>query len=97
MALKSPGMTEGVRGGSALAIAVILLALLGLTPSLRWIPEIPLIAVAIAVPVAGYADRLCGWTAIRPVGRGRARRRRRRWNQRHGGRHRLRAVWQASP
>ena len=67
MALKGPGMTEGVRGGIALAIAVILLAVLGLTPSLRWIPEIPLIAVAIAVPVAGYA--LTGYVAGRRSGR----------------------------
>src|SRR5207237_8829534 len=67
MALNGSAMAEGVRGGIALSLAVILLALLGLTPSLRWIPEVPLIVAAIAVPVAGYA--LTGYRAGRRSGR----------------------------
>src|SRR6266550_7441499 len=67
MALSGPALREGVRGGIVLSIAVILLAILGLTPSLRWIPEVPLIAVAIAAPVAGYA--LTGYVAGRRSGR----------------------------
>jgi hypothetical protein len=35
-----------------LALAAIVFAVLGLTPSLRWIPEVPLIVVAILVPIA---------------------------------------------
>ncbi len=49
MALNGSALAEGVRGGIALSLAVILLAVLGLTPSLRWIPEVPLIVAAIAV------------------------------------------------
>src|SRR5881398_446343 len=97
MALNRPALAEGVRGGIVLSIAVILLAILGLTPSLSWIPEVPLIAAAIAAPVVGYA--LTGYRAGRRSGRiaagglagtiaggisG-------------GGRHRLRTVWQAPP
>src|SRR2546429_1031833 len=67
VALSGPALREGVRGGIVLSIAVILLAILGLTPSLRWIPEVPLIAVAIAAPVAGYA--LTGYWAGRRTGR----------------------------
>ena len=40
MALNGSALAEGVRGGIALSLAVILLAVLGLTPSLRWIPEV---------------------------------------------------------
>ena len=67
MALNGSALAEGVRGGIALSLAVILLAVLGLTPSLRWIPEVPLIVAAIAVPVAGYA--LTGYRAGRRAGR----------------------------
>ena len=67
MALNRPALSEGVRGGIALGLAVILLAVLGLTPSLRWIPEVPLIVAAIAVPVSGYA--LTGYRAGRRAGR----------------------------
>src|SRR5437763_15052529 len=67
MALNGSALAEGVRGGIALSLAVILLAVLGLTPSLRWIPEVPLIVDAIAVPVAGYA--LTGYRAGRRAGR----------------------------
>ena len=67
MALNGPALAEGLGGGIVLSIAVILLAILGLTPSLRWIPEVPLIAVAIAAPVAGYA--LTGYRAGRRTGR----------------------------
>src|SRR2546429_9130143 len=67
MALNGSALAEGVRGGIALSLAVILLAVLGLTPSLRWIPEVPLIVAAIAVPVSGYA--LTGYRAGRRAGR----------------------------
>jgi len=67
MALNRPALAEGVRGGIVLSIAVILLAILGLTPSLSWIPEVPLIAAAVAAPVVGYA--LTGYRAGRRSGR----------------------------
>ena len=67
MAVNGPALAEGVRGGVTLGIAVILLAVLGLTPSLRWIPEVPLILVAVAVPVVGYV--LTGYRAGRRSGR----------------------------
>ena len=45
-------MTVGVGPGIGLAVLAILFAILGLTPSLSWIPEIPLLAVAASVPIA---------------------------------------------
>jgi hypothetical protein len=47
-----PAVTAGVRGGAVLAALAILFATLGLTPSLSWIPEVPLLAVAGVVPIA---------------------------------------------
>lgn len=44
-------VTAGVRAGLVLAACAILFAILGLTPSLSWIPEIPLLAIAGLVPV----------------------------------------------
>lgn len=46
-------LSEGIRGGVALAFAAIVFAVLGLTPSLRWIPEVPLILAAILVLIVG--------------------------------------------
>lgn len=43
---------EGLRSGVVLAGCVVVLAVLGLTPSLSWIPEVPLLGVAILIPVA---------------------------------------------
>jgi hypothetical protein len=45
-------LTAGVRAGAALAAFAILFAILGLTPSLSWIPEVPLLTVAGVVPIA---------------------------------------------
>ncbi len=38
-----------------LAVCVVGLAVLGLTPSLAWIPEVPLLSVTFLVPVAACA------------------------------------------
>lgn len=46
--------SEGVRAGVAVGACVVVLAILGLTPSLSWIPEVPLLAVALLLPVAAY-------------------------------------------
>src|SRR5438128_4655009 len=67
MALNGSALAEGVRGGIALSLASSCWPSWGLTPSLRWIPEVPLIVAAIAVPVAGYA--LTGYRAGRRSGR----------------------------
>jgi hypothetical protein len=48
-------LVEGVRGGVALGACVIVLAVLGLTPSLSWLPEVPLVTVALLLPVVAYA------------------------------------------
>ncbi|HET6312183.1 MAG TPA: hypothetical protein VFH00_14410 [Candidatus Nitrosotalea sp.] len=45
-------LTVGVRAGIILAVFAILFAILGLTPSLSWIPEIPLLTIAGLVPIA---------------------------------------------
>ncbi len=55
-------VTAGVRAGAVLAALVILFAILGLTPSLSWIPEVPLLTVAGVMPIAvltmtGYRAR----------------------------------------
>lgn len=45
-------VTAGVRGGTVLAALAILFAILGLTPSLSWIPEVPLLTIALVMPIA---------------------------------------------
>lgn len=45
---------EGARMGVVLAVCVVVLAILGLTPSLRWIPEVPLVGTAILLPIAAF-------------------------------------------
>jgi hypothetical protein len=45
---------RGASVGVALGACVIVLAILGLTPSLSWIPEVPLIGASILLPVAVY-------------------------------------------
>ena len=42
----------GVRSGTVLAVFAILFAILGLTPSFSWVPEVPLLTIAGVVPVA---------------------------------------------
>ena len=57
--IRRQALVVGVLGGVILAVFAVVFAILGLSPSLRWIPEIPLLLVAGAVPsatlvVAGY-------------------------------------------
>jgi predicted DNA repair protein MutK len=59
--------TEGVRAGLALSACVVVLAILGLTPSMSWIPEVPLLGVAILLPLAGYG--LTGYRVGKRSGR----------------------------
>jgi hypothetical protein len=53
--------------GVALGACVVVLAILGLTPSLSWIPELPLVGTAIVLPVAALG--LTGFWAGRRTGR----------------------------
>lgn len=52
---------EGARAGVALGACVFVLAFLGLTPSMSWIPEVPLIGAAILLPLAAFG--LTGYRA----------------------------------
>jgi hypothetical protein len=62
-------LVGGLPAGVILAVFAVAFAILGLSPSLRWIPEIPLLLVAGLVPtailvVAGYrAGALAGAVA----------------------------------
>jgi hypothetical protein len=47
-------LREGIWGGLTVSTAVVILAVLGLTPALAWIPEGPLVTLAILVPLLGY-------------------------------------------
>jgi hypothetical protein len=58
---------EGMRVGAVLAVCVVVLAILGLTPSLSWIPEVPLIGTAILLPIVAYV--LTGFWQGRRSGR----------------------------
>jgi hypothetical protein len=53
------GLVNGLLCGSVLAAFAVTFGILGLTPSLTWIPELPLLAIGAAVPVLilGYAGR----------------------------------------
>ena len=55
---------EGLRSGAILSLCAVALAVLGLTPALSWIPEMPLIGAAIVLPVA-----LLIWTGFRAATR----------------------------
>lgn len=55
---------EGARSGVALGVWAAVLAVLGLTPKLSWIPELPLLGAAIVVSVA-----IIGWTGFRAASR----------------------------
>jgi hypothetical protein len=57
-------LREGARSGVVLGVCAVALALLGLTPASTWIPEVPLLAAAIIVPVA-----ILGWTGWRVASR----------------------------
>jgi hypothetical protein len=47
-------ISEGLRWGAVMSVLAAVLAVLGLTPSLTWIPELPLLTVAVLLPVVGY-------------------------------------------
>jgi hypothetical protein len=57
-------MAEGLRSGAILSLYAVALAVLGLTPALSWIPEVPLIGAAVLLPVA-----LLIWTGFRATAR----------------------------
>jgi len=44
----------GLRVGAVLAAAVVVLAVVGLTPSFSWVPELPLLLTAMLIPVIGF-------------------------------------------
>ena len=60
-------LPEGIWGGLALGVAVVIFAVLGLTPSLSWIPEGPLVTIAILVAMLGYG--LIGFRVRAQTGR----------------------------
>src|ERR1700704_3874681 len=45
-------LAEGLKGGVAMAVVAVVFAVVGLSPSLTWVPEIPLLAAAFLLPVA---------------------------------------------
>jgi hypothetical protein len=53
--MRGVALAEGLRIGLALGVCVVLFAALGLGPASSWIPEVPLIAAAVGLPVVGYA------------------------------------------
>lgn len=55
---------QGLRSGTILSLCAIALGLLGLTPVLQWIPEVPLIGTAIVLPIA-----ILIWTGFRAARR----------------------------
>jgi hypothetical protein len=57
------GLIGGVVAGAVLAAFAILFGVLGLTPSLSWIPEIPLLTIAGVVPIAVLT--VAGYRAFR--------------------------------
>jgi hypothetical protein len=57
----------GIYAGVVLSAFVVLLAFVGLTPALSWVPEVPLLAVSVLVPLVGYA--ITGYHAGRRSGR----------------------------
>src|SRR3989442_5278836 len=58
---------EGTRAGVALGACVVVLAFLGLSPTLRWIPDVPLLVAAVLLPVAAFS--LTGHRAGKRSGR----------------------------
>jgi hypothetical protein len=58
---------DGLRSGALLSLCSIALAMLGLTPALSWIPELPLLGTAILLPVGILA--WTGWRAASRAGR----------------------------
>jgi len=64
--IRREALAEGLRAGVILAAFAVVFAILGLTPSLRWIPEIPLLLVAGLVPIAILT--IAGYRAARATG-----------------------------
>jgi hypothetical protein len=60
-------LVEAIRVGIPLGVGVAVLAILGLAPSMSWIPEAPLLAVAGLLPLIAYG--LAGHRAARRSGR----------------------------
>jgi hypothetical protein len=63
-------LSEGLRAGIMLGAFVVVVGVLGLGPAASWIPEAPLVTVAIAVPVIGLT--LTGFRGFRRTGHLRA-------------------------
>lgn len=61
------GISEGLRGGAVLGVVAIALGVSGLSPSLTWIPEVPLLAAFVIVPAAIVG--LTGYSAGSSAGR----------------------------
>ena len=57
----------GIRAGLALSIFVVLIAFVGLTPAFSWVPEGPLLALSVLVPLVAYT--ITGVRAARRFGR----------------------------
>jgi hypothetical protein len=53
----------GIRSGLMISAFVVLFAFVCLTPELSWVPEAPLLAVSVLVPLVGYA--ITGFRAVR--------------------------------
>lgn len=60
-------LREVARGGAALGVCAVVLAVLGLTPALGWIPEVPLLIVAVLLPT--FILAMSGSRAGRRTGR----------------------------
>lgn len=58
--MRSIVMSEGVRSGLLLGGLIVGFAVLGIAPAFSTLPEAPLVALAVAVPVVGYV-----WTGFR--------------------------------
>jgi hypothetical protein len=50
-----------------LSVFVVLIAFVGLTPALSWVPEVPLLAISVLIPLVGYA--ITGYRAGKRSGR----------------------------
>ncbi|MBJ7597279.1 MAG: hypothetical protein DLM67_00330 [Candidatus Nephthysia bennettiae] len=47
-------ISEGLRWGVVMSVLAIALAVLGLTPALSWVPELPLLTAAVLLPIFAY-------------------------------------------
>ena len=52
--LRAMPVLTGLRVGGVLAVGVVILAVVGLTPAFSWIPEVPLLLTAAFIPLLGY-------------------------------------------